>query len=136
MSLKVNNYGLKKKKKHAYVNADAQSRPHQSPGPTLSIYTHLLYPEHKVLSSFSAGLDSASVFSFKHFFSFFFTRFRETKFTIHNYSSTVHALFIGPTVTLFKKNILKMGPIVLFTHFKNYFATVFSVTAKIYYSQL
>ena len=41
-------------------------------------------------------------------------------------SSTVHALFIRPTVTLFKKNI-KNGSHGIIHTFKNYFATVFSV---------
>ena len=31
---------------------------------------------------------------------------------------TVHALFMGLTITLFKKKILKMGPLILFTHLK------------------
>ena len=33
-------------------------------------------------------------------------------------SYTVHALFIGLTTTLLRKNILKMGPMALFTHLK------------------
>ena len=37
---------------------------------------------------------------------------------------TIHALFIGPTITLFKK-ILKINPTVLFTHIKIiYFVTI------------
>ena len=36
--------------------------------------------------------------------------------TIHTLLRTVHAQFMGSTVTLFKKNILKMGLMVLFTH--------------------
>ena len=35
-----------------------------------------------------------------------------------HYFNTVHALFMRPTATLFKKNILKIGPTVLFTHLK------------------
>ena len=71
-----------------------------------------------------------SAFSF-FFFSFFFsfTRFRETKFTVHNCSSTVH----GTIATLFRKKMLKMGLTALFTHLKiillQYFQ--FSVLVKI-----
>ena len=81
--------------------------------------------------SFSVGLDSASVFSFQRFLLFFFfffsfTRFRETKFTVHNYSSTVHVLFMGPTATLFRKKIKNRSHGTIYTY-KNYFTTVFSV---------
>ena len=48
------------------------------------------------------------------FFFFHFTRFVERQETI----ITVAVLFMGPTATLFKKNILKMGPTILFTHLK------------------
>ena len=58
-----------------------------------------------------------SVFPF--FFFFFITCFRETIIT-------VAALFMGPTTTLFKKNI-KNGSHGTIHTFKNYFATVFSV---------
>ena len=37
---------------------------------------------------------------------------------IVHYSRTIYVLFTGPTITLFRKKILKMGPMVLFTHFK------------------
>ena len=56
----------------------------------------------------------AFAFCVLHFFfpsSHAFQLFYETKIT-------VHALFTEPTVTLFKKYILKMGPIILFTHLK------------------
>ena len=55
-----------------------------------------------------------SRFTFCIFFSFFLffdARISETK-------STVHALFTGPTTTLFRKKNLKMGPTTLFTHLK------------------
>ena len=91
--------------------------------------------------SFSVGLDSASVFSFQRFLLFFFfffsfTRFRETKFTVHNYSSTVHVLFMGPTATLFRKKIKNRSHGIIHT-FKNYFVTVFLVFSftKISYIQ-
>ena len=60
-----------------------------------------------------------SDFSVFPFFFFFFTCFRETIFT-------VAALFMGPTATLFRKNI-KNGSHGTIHTFKNYFATVFSV---------
>ena len=41
-------------------------------------------------------------------------------------SNTIYALFIGPTTTLFKKNIKNGSHGTIYT-FKNYFATVFSV---------
>ena len=65
-----------------------------------------------------------SAFSF-FFFSFFFsfTRFRETKFTVHNCSSTVH----GTIATLFRKKNVKNGSHGTIHTFKNYFTTVFSV---------
>ena len=71
-------------------------------------------------SVISVGLDPCSSFAFKFFFFFFFflllrARFRGTKFTLHVLFSTVHILFMGPTVTLFKKNILKIDLMVLFT---------------------
>ena len=54
-------------------------------------------------------------------------RFKETKFTVHNCSSTVHALFKGSTTTLFRKKNIKNGSHITIHTFKNYFATVFSV---------
>ena len=60
-----------------------------------------------------------SDFSIFPFFFFFFTCFRETIFT-------VAALFMGPTATLFRKNI-KNGSHGTIHTFKNYFTTVFSV---------
>ena len=71
----------------------------------------------------SVGLDSASAFSFQSFplsfflFSFFFFHSRVSgrqnlMFTI------VTTLFMGPTVTLFRKKILKMSPMALFTYLK------------------
>ena len=42
---------------------------------------------------------------------------------------TVHALFMDPTVTLFKKNIKHESHGIIHT-FKNYFAIVFSVFSK------
>ena len=58
----------------------------------------------------------ASLFFFLFLFFFFhaFPAFREKNYC----SRTVAALFMGPTTTLFRKNILKMGPTVLFTHLK------------------
>ena len=60
------------------------------------------------------------------FFSFFFfTHFLlfETNNIVYN---TVHVLFMGPTATLFRKNI-KNGSYDTIHTFKNYFVTVFSV---------
>ena len=51
---------------------------------------------------------------------------RETKLLFANCSNTVHALFIGPTITLFKKNIKNWSHGTIHT-FKNYFVIVFSV---------
>ena len=42
-------------------------------------------------------------------------------------SCTVHALFMGPTATLFKKKKIKNGSHGTIHTFKNYFVTVFSV---------
>ena len=44
---------------------------------------------------------------------------------------TVHALFTGPTTTLFRKKKIKNGSYSTIHIFKNYFATVFSVFSKI-----
>ena len=58
------------------------------------------------------------------FFFFFFARVSALgdKVTVHTLfmhcSHTVHALFMRPTTTLFRKKILKMGLTVLFTHLK------------------
>ena len=60
----------------------------------------------------------SSQFYFFIFFYFFFMQCRETKFNVYNCSSTVYALFMGPTATLFRIKILKMGLTVLFTHLK------------------
>ena len=79
-------------------------------------------------------------FVFSRFFFFFFLALmnsnltvhacdytvRETKLLFANCSNTVHALFIGPTITLFKKNI-KNGSHGTIHTFKNYFVIVFSV---------
>ena len=46
--------------------------------------------------------------------------------TVHETNVTVHALFMGPTTTLFRKKI-KNGSHSTIHTFKNYFATVFSV---------
>ena len=64
----------------------------------------------------SECLDARRVFEFAFFFlfSFFFLLF-QTNNTIQN---TVHALFKGPTTTLFIKKILKMDLTILFTHLK------------------
>ena len=50
------------------------------------------------------------------FFSFSFLLMHA--FRLLDTKCTVHTLFTGPTTTLFKKYILKMGPMVLFTHLK------------------
>ena len=42
------------------------------------------------------------------------------------FSHNVYAMFMGPTTTLFKKNIKNESHGTIYT-FKNYFATVFSV---------
>ena len=55
-----------------------------------------------------------------HFFFFFLVR-TSSNSTIHAHGFTVKrqsALFTGPTTTLFKKNILKTGPMALSTHLK------------------
>ena len=52
------------------------------------------------------------------FFYHVFQLFQETKITVYVLFITVHALFMGHTTTLFRKKILKMDPIVLFTHLK------------------
>ena len=44
--------------------------------------------------------------------------------TVHETNVTVHALFMGPTTTLFRKKI-KNGSHSTIHTFKNYFATVF-----------
>ena len=76
------------------------------------------------------------VFSSSSFFlfSFFsFARFRETKFTVHNCSSTVFALLqhcsrtIHGTHSHFIQKKIKNGSHGTIHTFKNYFATVFSV---------
>ena len=79
-------------------------------------------------SVISVGLDPCSSFVFEFFFFFsssFFccARVSEGQNSLFTYylalfthcSSTVHILFMEPTVTLFRKNILKIGPMVLFT---------------------
>ena len=69
--------------------------------------------------------------AFAFCFSFFFTRFQLLETII-----TVHAL-LGPTTTLFRKKILKMGLTALFTHLKIILLQCFqfSVSAKISYIQ-
>ena len=72
-----------------------------------------------------------SVFFFFFFFFFFFTRFALGD----NYhcSRIIATLFMGPTTTLFRKKILKMGPTALFTHLKIILLQCFqfSVSTKI-----
>ena len=58
------------------------------------------------------------VFCFFFFFFFHAFCFRGQLSLFIPCSSTVHALFMGPTTTLFRKKILKMGPTALFTHLK------------------
>ena len=71
---------------------------------------------------------------FLFFILFFSTRFRETNllFTtvsamFMHCSSTVYILFMGPTVTLFRKKKLKNESHSTIHTFKNYFVTMFSV---------
>ena len=87
------------------------------------------------LKFLSAGLDSASAFSFQRCFFFFIHVFQEDKIYCSQlaelfmyYSSTVYARLMGPIVTLFRKKIkIKNGFHGTIHTFKNYFATVFSV---------
>ena len=39
-------------------------------------------------------------------------------YTVQEILCTVHALLMRPTMTLFRKKILKMDPTILFTHLK------------------
>ena len=64
------------------------------------------------------------------FSSFFFTHVSTFRDKVH-YSRTVHELFIGPTTTLFKKQILKNRSHSTIHTFKIYFATVFSIFSQI-----
>ena len=57
-------------------------------------------------------------FFFLIFFSSAARVLERTKFTVYILFNTVHVLFMGPIVTLFRKKILKMGHTVLFTHLK------------------
>ena len=53
------------------------------------------------------------------FFLFFFRRFRETNFTVHAmFMYCLRAIHGTHSHFIKKKNILKMGPTVLFTHLK------------------
>ena len=105
-----------------------------------------IYHSRVHFSCICQGLDSASAFSFQCFpffflfFFFSFMHFRETKFIVYNYSSTVYALFTEPIVTLFRIKILKIGLTVLLTHLKiillqcfqfSVFSFQFSVSTKI-----
>ena len=63
-------------------------------------------------------------------FFFFFPTARVSKGTksiVRILFNTIHALFMGPTVTLFRKKNIKNGSHGTIHTFKNYFATVFSV---------
>ena len=73
------------------------------------------------------------------FFSFFFHAFcfRGELSLFTHCRSTVHALFTGPTLTLFRKKIkIKNGSHDIIHTFKNYFVTIFSVFNKISYIQI
>ena len=74
----------------------------------------------------SVDLDPCLSFVFVFFFFFGACVLKRTKFVVHVLFNTDHALFMGPTVTLFKKNI-KNGFHGTIHTFKNYFATAFSV---------
>ena len=81
---------------------------------------------------------SVSASGVPFFFSFFLMHadytIKEILLPIHvlfMYSvRTVHILFIGPTIILFKKNI-KNGSYSIIHTFKNYFVIIFSVFNKI-----
>ena len=66
----------------------------------------------------------ASAFLAIFFFFFFFARVSALgdKVTVHTLfmhcSHTVHALFMRPTTTLFRKKNFKIGPTTLFTYLK------------------
>ena len=45
-------------------------------------------------------------------------------------NNTIHTLFMGPTTTLLRKKILKMGPMILFTHLKIILLQCFQFLAK------
>ena len=74
---------------------------------------------------------TASVFSvlrFPLFFFLFFSRFSRRQISLFTHCSrTIHALFTGPTATLFRKKYIKNGSHGTIHAFKNYFAIVFSV---------
>ena len=96
----------------------------------------------KKLTWLRAPLDwaySASMFCVSHFLFFFFFFFRHVWTVIvlfmhmDSLCMRLSTLFTGRTTTLFRKKILKMGPMALFTHLKiillQYFQ--FLVSAKI-----
>ena len=70
------------------------------------------------------GLDTR--LRFLRVFFFFFSAW-----TVKSHEFTVQEKIITVAAQFTHLKILKMGPTVLFTHLKNYFATVFSVSAKI-----
>ena len=51
-------------------------------------------------------------------------------YTVHETLCTVHALFTGPTITLFRKKILRMGLTAQVTHLKIILLQCFQFSAK------
>ena len=77
-------------------------------------------------STFTAS--AFSVLRFPLFFFLFFSRFSRRQISLFTHCSrTIHALFTGPTATLFRKKYIKNGSHGTIHAFKNYFAIVFSV---------
>ena len=65
---------------------------------------------------------------FLFFFFLLFSRFSRRQISLFTHCSrTIHALFTGPTATLFRKKYIKNGSHGTIHAFKNYFAIVFSV---------
>ena len=89
-----------------------------------SINSYLMHYFKLQKLKFSICLDPRSRFHV-HVFSFFFFFF--TRFLHFETIIIVHALFMEPTITLFRKKNIKNGLHGTIYIFKNYFVTVFSV---------
>ena len=78
-----------------------------------SINSYLMHYFKLQKLKFSICLDPRSRFHVHVFSFFFFTRFLHFETII-----IIHALFMEPTITLFRKKIWKMGHMVLYTYLK------------------
>ena len=110
----------KKKKNRAWVKFLERSNTLKN---TCNFHNIFIIISKKFMYMFGFNVCAFHVYTFPFFF-FFFLMHVFHCFRRHR------ALFTGPTTTLFRKKILKMGPTTLFTHLKIILLQYFQFSAK------